>query len=100
MTPAGVLKARAVLAHHGLDPDAGVDDLQVLLEARGWRVTLEQAFGRGRGQPPRWTGQASLAAPPGSPPFRHLQHIRVSGADGQEVLVQILAKVLEKEQAP
>ncbi len=100
MTPAGVLKARALLAHHGLDPDADVDELLALLAARGWRVTLEQAFGRGRGQPPRWTGQASLAAPPGSPTHFRPHHVRISGADGQEVLVQILAKVLEKEQAP
>lgn len=31
--------------------------------------------------------------------FRHVEHIRISGADDQEVLVRILAKVLEKEQA-
>ena len=98
MTTTAVLKARAVLAQHGINPDADVDDLTTLLEARGWRVTLEQAFGRGRGQPPRWSGHATLAAPPGSPKFRHAEHIRVSEADGQEALLRILSKVLEKEQ--
>ncbi len=102
MTPDGaqVHRARAILERHGLDPDADADDLLALLEARGWRVSLEQAFGRGRGQAPRWSGHATAAAPPGSPGFRHAEHIRLTGEAGREVLLRILARVLEKEQAP
>ena len=100
VTTAGVRRARALLAHHGLDPDADMDELRALVEDRGWWVTLEKVLGRGRGQPPRWTGHATLVSPPGNSAFRHLQHVRVRGVDGQEALVQILAKVLEKEQEP
>lgn len=97
MTRVSVLKARAVLAQQGINPDADVEDLTALLEDRGWQISMEQAMGRGRGQLPRWSGLATLATPPGSPVFHRGEHIRVSGADGQEVLVQVLAKVVEKE---
>ena len=93
----GVQRARAVLAQHGIDPEADVNDLTVLLEARGWRVSLEKAMGRGRGQVPRWSAHASLPAPLGSPVSRHAAHIAVNGVSDQEVLKRILAKVLEKE---
>lgn len=96
MIPTSVLKASAVLTRHGIDPDADVDDLTALLEARGWRVSLEQVMGRGRGQLPRWSGHATLSAPPGSHAFRRPEHITISGADGREVLTRMLAKVLEK----
>ena len=89
--------SRVVLTQHGINPDAGTYDLAALLEARGWRVSLEQVMGRGRGQAPRWSGRASLAAPVGSPVSRHATHIVVTGVSGQEVLARIVAKVLEKE---
>ena len=90
-------RARAVLAQHGIDPDADVDDLTALLEARGWRVTLEQAMGRGRGQVQRGSGHATLAAPPGSSAFRHAEHITLTGMSGHEVLTRILARGVVKE---
>ncbi len=99
VTRVDVQQTRVVLEQHGIDPDADVDDLTALLAARGWRVTVEQAFGRGRGQVPRWSGNANLAAPPDSPKFRHGEHIRSRGVDEQEVLTRILARVLEKEPA-
>ncbi len=92
-------RARVVLLTHGIDPEADGADLTAVLEARGWRVSLEQAMGRGRGQPPRWSGHATLTAPPGSPVSRHAAHITLTGGSGHEVLTRILAKVLEKEQA-
>ena len=100
MTTDRVQRARAVLERHGLDPDANGDELRALLEARGWRVSLEQVVGRGRGQRPRWSGIATRVVPAGPPAFRHAEHIRISGEAGWEVLLRILARVLEKEQAP
>ncbi len=90
-------QARAVLEQHGIDPDADVDDLTRLLEARGWRVSVEKVLGRGRGQEPRWSGHATLAARGGTSMARHPAHIAVTGARRQEVLTRIEAKVLEKE---
>ncbi len=100
VTMVGVQRARAVLEQHGINPDADVDDLTALLEARGWHVSVEQAMGRGRGQLPRWSGHATLAPPLGSPVFHRAKHIRINGPDGREVLMRILGRVLEKEQAP
>ena len=91
-------RARALLVQHGIDPHADVDDLTALLEARGWRVSLEHTMGRGRGQGQRWSGHATLVAPPGSSAFRRAEHVRINGVSGQEVLTRILAKVLEKEE--
>ncbi len=98
MTTVQGQRARAALERLGVDPEADVDDLMALLEGRGWRVSLEQAMGRGRGQPPRWSGHATMAAPPGSPVARHAAHITLTGGSGHEVLTRILAKVLEKEE--
>ncbi len=100
MTTVSVLKARAVLAQHAINPDADVEDLTTLLEGRGWQVSLEQAMGRDRGQRPRWSGHATLVVPVDGPTFLRPAHVRVQGASDQEVLLRILAKVLEKEQAP
>jgi len=100
VTMVSVLKARATLAQQGINPDADVEELTALLEGRGWQVIVEQAMGRDRGKQPRWSGHATLAAPTGRQMFRHAEHIQVQGASDREVLMQILAKVLEKEQAP
>ncbi len=97
MTTVQVQRARAVLEQHGIDRDADADELTALLEARGWRVSLEQAMGRGRGQPPRWSGHATRAAPLGSPVSYHAAHLTLTGGSGHEVLTRILAKVLERE---
>ena len=91
-------RARVVLIHYGIDPDAAVDAFLGVLEARGWRVTLEQVFGRSRGKAPRWSGHATLVAPPGSSTFRRPEHITLTGGRGQEVLTRIMAKVLDKEE--
>ncbi len=100
MTLAGVLKARALLVQHGIDPDADMDDLTARLKGRGWRVSLEQTGGGGGGRPPRWSGQASLPPPPGRPVFYRPLHVSVTGADGRDVLIRLLAKALEKERDP
>ncbi len=97
MTAASLLKARAVLVQHGIDPDADVDELAALLEVRGWQISLGQVMGRGRGQVPRWSRQATLAAPPESPVLHRPTHVSVTGSDNREVLTRLLAKVLEKE---
>ncbi len=98
MISASVLKARAVLVQHGIEPDAGVEDLTALLEGRGWQVSLEQTAGRGGGRPPRWSAHATLAVPPGSPVFHRPAHISISGPDGRDVLTRVVARLLEKEQ--
>ncbi len=100
MTLASVLKARAVLVQHGIDPDAHVDDLTARLEARGWHVSVEQTAGRDGGRPPRWSGQATLPPQPGSPVFYRPLHVSVTGQDGRDVVRRLLAKALEKEREP
>ncbi len=100
VTTVSLLRARAVLVQHGINPDADVEELTTLLEGRGWQVSVEQAMGRDQGKRPRWSGHATLAAPPGSPVFRYVKHVRIQGADAREVLMRILATVLEKEQVP
>ena len=97
MTTVGALRARAVLGAHGIDPDADADALVAALAARGGCVRLEEIEGRGRGWPPRWSGRAARAAPPGSRVADRPRHVMVRGADGRAVLARILAKVLEKE---
>ena len=97
MTTMGATQARTVLSEHGIDPDADADALTALLEARGWRVGLEAAEGRGRWRSPWWSGRATRAAPPGSRVGRRPEHVSVSGADGRAVLARILATVLEQE---
>lgn len=91
-------RARVVLDHYGIDPEADTDDLTALLEARGWRVSLEQAMGRGWGQRQRWSGHATLVTPPGSSAFRRPEHVRLTGMSSHEVLIRILARVLDKEE--
>ncbi len=100
VTTVSLLRARAALTQQRINPEADVEELTTLLEGRGWQVSVEQAMGRDQGKRPRWSGQATLAAPPGSPVFRYVKHVRIQGADTREVLIRILAKVLEKEQAP
>ena len=95
-----VVKARAVLAEHGLNPDADAEELMAVLEGYGWQLSIEQVLGRGRGKQPRWSGNATRAAPPDSPAFRHAEHIRTQGENAREVVMRILAKVVEKEPTP
>ncbi len=94
-----VLKARAVLAEHGIDPNADVDTLMALLEARGWQVSLEQSAGGDGRRPARWSAHATLAVPAGSPVSHRPSHISIRGPDGRDVLTRVVARVLEKERA-
>ncbi len=97
MSAIGVQQAQAIPVEHGIDPNADADNLMALLQARGWRVSVEQALGRGRGQVPQWNGQATLAAPPGSAVSLRATHTSARGVNQREVLLRMLAKVLEKE---
>ncbi len=92
-----VLKARAVLAEHGIDPTADVDTLMALLEARGWQVSLEQSAGGDGVRAPRWSAHATLAVPAGSPVSHRPWHISIRGPDGRDVLTRVVARVLETE---
>ena len=100
MISGSLLKARAVLVQCGIGPDADMDDLTAVLKDRGWRVSLEQTGGGGGGRPPRWNGQATLPPQPGRPVFYRPLHVSVTGQDGRDVLIRLLAKALEKERDP
>ncbi len=90
--------ARVILKAHGIDPDADEDALMSAIEEHGWRVSVEQPKGQGRsGQRPRW--RALAKQPPQLQEHRigvH-PHLRASGPSVQDVLIQMLAKVLERK---
>ncbi len=90
--------ARVILKAHGIDPDADEETLTVAIEECGWQVSVEQPKGQGRsGQRPRW--RALARQPPQLQEHRtgvH-PHLRASGPSVQDVLVQMLAKVLERK---
>ncbi len=96
MISVSLLTAPAVLVQPGIDPDADVDDLTVVLEDRGWHVSVEQTAGPDGGRPPWWSGQAALAPQSGCPVFYRPVHVSVTGPDGRDVVTWLLAKAPEK----
>ncbi len=89
-----ILAARAVLKQHGIDPTSDPETLTAAIEARGWRVSVEQAASRGgSGRPRRWRVLATLREHrTGVTP-----HLRASGPTAENVLVRVLAQTLERE---
>ena len=95
----------AVLARHGIAPDADAVTLLAALEARGWEARLEELPARpegGTGRTPRCRALALQARPaeevaaahPGHGSHRHLQG---SGRTAEVALGRLLAAVLERE---
>jgi len=89
------VRARAILAAHGIDPDAGADALGLEIETRGWRVEVERNSTGGRGGGPvRWRALATRAARAGQ---AFAAGLTASGRSAEAVLAVVLAKVLERE---
>lgn len=94
----GSARTRAILTAHGFNPDDDPTALEVTIEARGWRLSVEQGVVRGSGpRAPRW--RALARRPPQLQEHRmgvH-PHLRAGGPSVRDTLVQMLAKVLERE---
>ncbi len=95
-----ITAARAVLMRHGIDPAVDVDRLTAAIEARGWRIRLEQtAPPGGTGRPRRW----QVLATPEPAELRPTTlagggaDLQASGPRAENVLVRVLAQVLERE---
>ncbi len=97
MNPVRAADVSAVLARHGIDPDADAETLMAALEGRGWRVTIE-ATGIGRTQ--RYTAHATrVHENPHPDAFPRVRKVtRTTGATPRAALAFALAKALEKEQ--
>ncbi len=94
----GVAKARAVLTAHGVDPDGDVKLLVAAIEARGWRVSVEQeSTGDRSGRASRWHALATRATQPQAQPSGFRPHLRSSGPSARHVLIAVLAQALERE---
>ncbi|MDP9355390.1 MAG: hypothetical protein M3R02_08935 [Chloroflexota bacterium] len=97
MTPVRAADVPAVLAQHGIDPDADAETLTAALEARGWPVTVEET---GIGRTRRYTAHATrVRNNPGDRSFPIIRKtVRTTGPTLQAALAFVLAKALEKEQ--
>lgn len=88
----------AILARHGIVPEADAATLTAALEARGWQVTVEAVAGRRRGQL-RYHALAHRPQPPADTWFFVLSaHRQARGRTAAEVLAVLLAKVLRGEE--
>ncbi len=91
--------APAVLARHGVPPDADAETLLAALAARGWDARVEeQEVGRAdrnrRG--PRFRALAIRTRAAGVDQGSHL-HRQASGRTAEAALGKVLAAVLERE---
>ncbi len=94
----GSARARAILTAHGFNPDADPMTLEEAIETRGWRISVEQGLVRGSGpRSPRWRALARRSPQLHEPVTGVHPHIRDSGPSVQDILVPVLAKVLERE---
>ena len=95
----------AVLARHGIAPDADAATLLAALEARGWEARVEEMPTRpegGTGPPSRFRVLALRTRPPGEVtdrPGHHVahRHLQASGRTAEEALGKLLAAALERE---
>ena len=90
----------AVLARHGIDPDADAATLLAELRGRGWAVHVEDRKEGGRRRQPRFRVLASRPRPEvadGQRPPSAVIHQQGSGRTEAEALGQVLAAVLERE---
>ena len=92
----GYEKARATLARHGIDAETDVGMLDAAIEARGWRVELERVDSGYRGNRPRFHALATRLGP-SMPASLCTVYVSAAGPTAQNVMVRVLAKVLERE---
>ncbi len=86
-----VTMARAVLTEQGIDPAVETHELTQLIEGLGWRVQLERSQkSQGAGRRSRWW-RAEATNP------RCGTGMVVSGPTTRNVLVRMLAQVLERD---
>ena len=97
--------APAVLARHGVPPDADAAALVAALEARGWQVRVEEppadAHGRGR-QSPQYRALAFRRRPADAveatdAAYRSHDHRQAVGRTAEAALARVLAAVLALE---
>ncbi len=89
--------APAVLARHGIAPDADADALLAALAALGWAARVEElAAGAGRagGRSPRFRVLATRVRPDPVPGRSSHEHRQASGRTAEAALVRMLAAVL------
>ena len=91
--------APAVLARHGIPPDADADALLAALAALGWEAQVEELevgrAGRG-GASPRFRVLATRLRPDPVPGRSSHDHRQASGATAAAALGRVLAAVLER----
>ena len=86
--------APAVLARHGIPPDADAGALLAALAARGWEARVEEqeaGAGRGGGRSPRFRVLAIRPRSAGDPGAERSSH------DHRQALGRVLAAALERE---
>jgi hypothetical protein len=87
----------AVLARHGVDPDADAAALLAALEARGWEAGVEGPGTDGAGRTPRFRALAfRRRAVPRDRGHGTQDHRQASGRTAEEALGRVLAAVLER----
>ncbi len=92
-----VADVAGILAQHGIDPDANLETLRTVLEARGWPVTVEETR---IGVVRRYTAQTFRVCTthPRDPSLRTMRSsVRATGSTPRAALAFVLAKALEKE---
>ncbi len=99
MNPVRAADVSAVLARHGIDPDADAETLRTVLEARGWPVTVEDTR---LGAVQRYTAHTFCVRTHSRDPALVTMRpsVQATGATPRAALAFLLAKVLEKEQGP
>ena len=88
----------AVLARHGIAPDAGADALEAGLAARGWALPVEDVTpSGGAGKARRFRVVATRRGSAGTPrPFA--EHLQATGSPVAAPLARVLAKALAREE--
>ncbi len=99
MSPSiGEPRARAILVEHGFDPESPAEALTAAIEARGWRVSVEQELtGDRSGRPQRWRALATRPPDPQASPAGARPHLMASGSSARDVLIVVLAQALTQE---
>ena len=95
----------AVLARHGVAPDADAAALLAVLEARGWQAQVEEPPGDNprRNRTTRRFRALAVRRRPDAvagarPTLGSLAHRQASGRTAEEALARVLAAVLAREE--
>lgn len=96
MSPAKLADVPAILARHGVPPDADTETLSRAIMARGWRVTVEETRRRGV-----WRHTAHAIRVRNNPSDHYFpivrEAVRATGPTPQAALAFVLAKALVQE---